>query len=227
MKNYALAVTRVRTLALVLAAGSFATLTLPAEPRIGVHYQLNGSALEARGLGQGTLTGFGADPFVSGQVGPKALRFSSLGQSVALPSFYTGSDYPAVSVSAWINTSVGTDQVIASYDRDQFWRLGIDGASAGPGQVGFAVQTNDGVKDLASVSTVNDGQWHHVLAVFDGNAEKMEIFIDGVSDSSAAVPGAKTFGTGVKRYGYLGVGSKAAAMGGPTGPKNYFQGDLD
>lgn len=206
----------------------FGLLTsVSAEPQIGVHYQLNGSSLEARGLGKGTMIGFGMDPFIAGHVGPKALRFSSLGQAVALPSHYKKSGHGAVSVSAWVNTVHGGDQVIVSYDRNQFWQLGIDGESAGPGQIGFGVRTNAGVQDIASVSTIDDGAWHHVLAVFDGSNERMEIFIDGVSDNSISVTGSTSFGTGTPRYGYLGVGSKASGFGGTTGSSSWFQGDLD
>ncbi|WP_338690650.1 DUF1800 family protein [Haloferula helveola] len=207
--------------------GVLATPAASADPRIGVHYQLNGSSLEARGLGKGTLQGFGADPFVPGRIGSKALRFSSVGQAVALPSFYSNGGHRDVSVSVWVKTVVGTDQVIVSYDTDKFWQLGIDGPVAGPGQIGFSVQTNAGLRELASTTPVNDGLWHHVLAVFNGYGESMQIFIDGTLDADLAVPGSTSFGTGEKRFGYLGVGSKAPELGGETGPHQWFRGDLD
>jgi len=200
---------------------------LRAAPTIGNHYQLNGSALEAQGFGKGSLQGFGSEPFIPGQVGPKALRFGNPGQSVALPSFYIGSALPAVSVSVWINSVHGDDQVIASFDRSQFWELSINGAAAGPGQIGFEVRTNEGVQQIASTSTINDGSWHHILAVFNGRSETMEIFIDGVSDHAVSVAGSTRYGTGVRRFGYLGVASQAEEEGGAIKHGSWFQGDLD
>lgn len=210
----------------ILATSGFSGL-LGAAPVIGNHYQLNGSALEAQGLGKGSLKGFSADPFVAGHVGPKALRFNNPGQTVALPSFYSGSNYPAVSVSAWVSTIQGAQQVIVSYDRDEYWQLGINEAGAGPGQVGFEVQTNNGARQIASVTNVDDGSWHHVLAVFNGRTETMEIFIDGVSDQSVPVAGSTHYGGGVQRFGYLGAGSKAQGQAGAIENGSWFQGDLD
>ena len=65
---------------------------------LGLHYQLNGSAIEARGLGEGTLRGFPQAPFTAGKVGPKALACSA-GQYVALPSFYRGNQFSQLGVS--------------------------------------------------------------------------------------------------------------------------------
>ncbi|MEP4078335.1 DUF1800 family protein [Haloferula sp.] len=210
---------------ILVCAGLMAPLS--ADPVPSVHYQLNGSSLEANGMGKGSLKGFGADPFISGHVGPKALRFVQEGQSVALPSFYKGSSYKAVSVSAWINTLNSGSQSIVSYDRGSYWHLGIGDANSGPGKLGFSVRTNNGVHDIASLSNVDDGSWHHVLAVFDGRNERMEIFIDGVSDNSVSLPGSTSYGSGATRFGYLGVGSKATKLGGAFGPNSWFLGDLD
>lgn len=200
---------------------------LCADPVIGVHYQLNGSSLEANGMGKGILKGFSADPFIPGYVGPKALRFAQEGQSVALPSFYNKAGNQSVSVSAWINTVNAGDQTIVSYDWENYWHLGSGGATSGAGKLGFAVRTNNGVHELASLSNIDDGSWHHVLAVFDGRNERMEIFIDGVSDNSVSLPGSTNYGSGVTRFGYLGVGSKASELGGSIGPNTWFRGDLD
>lgn len=43
--------------------------------------------------------------------------------------------------------------------------------------------------DLAGVKKVNDGQWHHVAAVYDDVKKTKSLYMDGVLDASTAVTG--------------------------------------
>ena len=72
-----------------------------------------------------------------------------------------------VTVSAWIRTSASGDQFIVSYDRDNYWRLEINGYGGGAGQVSWCVMTSSGQVDYGSNTRVDDGVWHHVCGVFD------------------------------------------------------------
>ncbi|MFP6859597.1 MAG: DUF1800 family protein [Roseibacillus sp.] len=193
---------------------------------LGLHYQLNGSAIEARGLGEGMLRGFPQAPFTAGKVGPKALACSA-GQYVALPSFYRGNQFSKLGVSVWINTAQGADQVLLSYDRQEYWELGINGDFAGEGQVSFGINTNDGVKNLASATRVDDGLWHNVVATFNGSTGTLQLYLDGVLDSESTSPAATRFGSGKKRFGFIGVSSNADVLDGPHGTNAWYLGALD
>ncbi len=154
-----------------------------------------------------------------------ALNFDGFDDYVAIQNlYYDGSGYAEVSVTAWIRTTDGNDQIIASYDRNEYWRLEINGSGGGPGQVGWDVRTSTGQVDYGSTTRVDDGEWHHVAAVFDNGT--LTIYIDGNPEPSAS--GGSTFGRGVNtRYGFLGVGSEATTFDGSRGPNNYFNGDMD
>ncbi|MCH8218516.1 MAG: LamG domain-containing protein, partial [Planctomycetes bacterium] len=116
------------------------------------------------------------------------------------------------------------DQIIASFDRSDYWRLEINLSGAGPGQVGWDVMTDAGQLDSGSSSRVDDGEWHLVAGVFDNGTST--IFIDGYHE--APVTGGSTIGTGNPRYGFVGAGSEATTFNGAlNGNPNFFTGDLD
>ncbi|MHC4642643.1 MAG: LamG-like jellyroll fold domain-containing protein, partial [Planctomycetota bacterium] len=152
------------------------------------------------------------------------LGFDGTDDYIAIQNLsYTGTGYPEATVCAWINTTVGGDQMIASYDRNQFWRLEINGSGAGTGQVGWDVMTDTGQVDYGSITRVDDGQWHHVAGVFDNGT--MTIYIDGKAEPSTT--GGATFGSSATRYGFIGVGSEASGFDGNKGPTSYFNGYMD
>ncbi len=162
--------------------------------------------------------------WVTGQI-DGALDFDGNNDYVAIQNlYYDVSGYAEVSVTAWIRTSNGGNQIIASYDRNEYWRLEIKGSGAGTGRVGWDVRTSTGQVDYGSITRVDDGMWHHVAGVFDNGT--LTIYIDGEPEPSAS--GGSTFGRGVNtRYGFLGVGSEATTFNGNKGPTNYFNGDMD
>jgi len=141
---------------------------------------------------------------------------------------YNSTGHTAVTVCTWIRTRNPNDQIIASFDRNEYWRLGINAEAAGDGQVQWCLMTLvDGTEvqvDYGSTTRVDDGQWHHVAGVFDNGT--LTIFIDGSAETPDS-SGGVTFGTGEVRYGFLGVGSEATEFNLNTGPENYFDGDLD
>ena len=137
---------------------------------------------------------------------------------------YEGTNYSTLTFETWIKTSKPGNQIIASFDRSEYWILEINGeGGAGNGKIGFDILTSTGQVDMGGNTNIADGKWHHIAAVFDNG--NFTIYVDGIVDGTAT--GGTTFGTGHLRYGFLGVGSEASAYNCTTGPNNYFLGELD
>ena len=155
-----------------------------------------------------------------GYDGSGCLVFGPTGDYVAIQDLhYQGNDYAQVSVCAWIRTDSEADQYIVSFDRNEYWRLEINGSGGGPGQVGWDVMTDTSLVDYGSDTRVDDGQWHHVVGVFDNGT--LTIYIDGSAEPSAT--GGPTFGTGNTRFGFLGANSEATVFDGSRGGGNPVQ----
>ena len=159
-----------------------------------------------------------------GPDGSGSLVFGPTGDYVAIEDLhYAGTSFTQVSVSAWIRTASEADQYIISFDRNEYYRLEINGSGAGPGQVGWDVMTvTDGTEqqlDYGSVTRVDDDQWHHVVGVFDNGTAT--IYIDGTAEPSAT--GGPIFGTGETRFGFLGANSEATEFDGARGGGNPIQ----
>ena len=198
------------------------TPTQPSDEGLVAHYAFDGDASDSTGQSPGTL--FGLTSFVPGVIG-QALRLDGINSYVAIDGLlYDSSGFSGVTVTAWIRTDIEDDQIIASFDRSDYWRLEINLSGAGPGQIGWDVMTDTGQLDSGSSSRVDDGEWHHVAGVFDNGTST--IFIDGYHE--APVHGGSTIGTGNTRYGFVGVGSEAVAFdGAKNGNPNFFVGDVD
>ncbi|MHC4117739.1 MAG: LamG-like jellyroll fold domain-containing protein [Planctomycetota bacterium] len=130
---------------------------------------------------------------------------------------YDSADIPEVTVCAWISTRSPAAQYIASFDRDNYWRLEVNGTGAGDGQIGWDVMTSSGQVDLSSLTRIDDGRWHHVCGVFDNG--RMTIYIDGRAEPS--VTGGTTFGSGNPRPGIIGGNSEAGGYNGGN-PVDYL-----
>ena len=172
----------------------------------------------------GTLMNMSGDEWIGGAVGG-ALNFNGNNNYIAIHNLhYDGSGYEEVSVTAWIRTDNSDNQIIVSFDYNEYWRLEINGNGAGPGQVGWDVYTGTGQVDYGSTTRVDDGAWHHVAGVFDNGT--LTIYIDGNPETPTS--GGGTFGSGAKtRYGFIGVGSEATSFDGNKNPTDYFDGDMD
>lgn len=153
-----------------------------------------------------------------------ALLFDGNNDFAAIQNmYYEGSSYEELTVETWIKTNNAGDQMIASFDRSEYWRVEINGNGAGNGQIGFDLLTSSGIIDFGSTTRVDDGEWHHVACVFDNGT--LNIYIDGILD--ATTTSGSTYGSGMTRYGFLGTGSEANTYNGARGPNSYFDGELD
>lgn len=192
-------------------------------------YDMEGDADDRSPSGfDGVMRNFPASPFTTeAVVENEALQLDGVDDYVAITDFvYNANDLPAVAVSCWIKTSDSAPQVIASFDRDEYWRLSITGSGITPGHLGWHVMTATGQQDFESTRRLDDGTWHHVVAVFDGAAQEMRLYVDGALDATRPGVGS-VFGTGTPRYGFLGVGSEATGFDGTRSPEEYFNGTMD
>ena len=157
--------------------------------------------------------------------GGEALEFTDVSQYGAIKDLmYETTGIPEVSVFAWIRTANSGDQYILSYDRNEYYRLEINGSGGGPGQVGWDVFTDAGQSDYGSDKRVDDDEWHHVAGVFDNGVST--IYIDGVPEPSSTT--GTTMGTGTRRFGLIAANSEATTFDGSNsgGPPISFLDDL-
>jgi len=157
-------------------------------------------------------------------------------------SFLGNAALPQVTASAWFKTShtgppTGSVQqnnwAILDFDRSEYFDLYVRDTD---GAIGFS--TNHGgpganVHDMVGNTTgLNDGAWHHVVAVYDGTHK--HIYVDGAPDGSTVAPpphGGNPLGSTAPRFGLMGDGSEATSFN--TGPTNdgrnqlYYDGRID
>lgn len=93
-------------------------------------------------------------------------------------------DFNQMSMAAWVKVDAFTQNWQAIITKgDTAWQLQRYGSSD---KVAFSTNGLSNV-DLASAASINDGEWHHVAAVYDGL--KKYIYIDGRLDASVDVTG--------------------------------------
>ncbi len=208
---------------------SFTTLpaiALAADPNLIAWWTfdegMGDTALDWSGHGNHGIL-FGPTWTIPGVLGDAAVNFTGSARVAIQNLTYASTDNEEVTVSLWIRTPVWNSQYIASFDRDQYWRVGININGVGPGLVGWHVMTSNGQVDLSSTTRVDNGAWHHVCGVFDNG--RMTVYIDGQAEGS--VTSGTTFGTGNTRFGILGVNNNATEFNGATGIGSPLAGDLD
>ena len=136
--------------------------------------------------------------------------------------FDMGSDN--FTVGLWFKTS--TDYSGA------YGRLFIYGESGGAGDKSYSLAITNGNlgliwidddtagKSVSSTSTLNDGSWHFMVGVRDGN--NLRLYIDGAADANSP--------TDITGYGDLdsaGDGIQIGADNVAGSPSNYFTGQID
>jgi hypothetical protein len=148
-------------------------------------WSAEGNANDVAGTNNGTLVG-GAS-FAAGEVG-QAFSFDgssgyvSIPDSPSLDSFTT-----SITIELWLKVN----QLTANSEwkgivtkGDSSWRLqGTTWAKS----VTFSLTGVNPNMDLMGSRNVNDGQWHHVAAVYDGT--NMFLYVDGTLDVSQPATG--------------------------------------
>ncbi len=147
-------------------------------------WQAEGNASDSVGANNGTLNGSAG--FAAGEVG-QAFSFNGTNSYVSIPdSPSLDSLSNAITIEAWMKS--------ASLGNNPDWR-GLVTKGNESWRLMASVFTNtvyvalNGVTpvDLYGSRNVNDGQWHHVAATYDGS--KITLYVDGTPDTSVAATG--------------------------------------
>ena len=128
-----------------------------------------------------------------------------------------------ITLIAWIKTDVRG--MIASWDRSEFFRFAVgDDVGGNNGTTFVAFDNCCPIHDWFGKTDVADDKWHHLVATFDGKEKR--IYVDGELDEKIAAP-TKVIGAGQPRFGFIGIGSEAAAFDAGVGPNWAFNGLMD
>ena len=194
-----------------------------------IYYSFNEDTLkgddviDASGNGNDGLIKGNRIEAVDGKVG-EGLEFPGAGTDyIAVREHHYEDPIEELSLVAWVKA--GQRGMIASWDRSEFFRFAVgDDVGGNAGTTFVAFDTCCAVFDWFGKTDVADNEWHHLVATFDGDEHR--IYVDGELDEKADSPH-KVIGAGQARYGFIGIGSEAAAFDGGTGPGWAFSGILD
>ena len=128
-----------------------------------------------------------------------------------------------ITLVAWVKAPARG--MIASWDRSEFFRFAVGDDVGGNAATTFVAFDNCcPIHDWFGKTDVADDKWHHLVAWFDGKEKR--IYVDGKLDEKIGAP-TKVIGAGLSRYGFIGIGSEAAAFDAATGPTWAYNGILD
>ncbi|MFC1858655.1 PKD domain-containing protein [Thermodesulfobacteriota bacterium] len=160
----------------------------------------------------------------------EALSFDGVDDYVAVDNWvYNASgQISAITVEAWVKTDSSDEVIIASWDRNEYWRLSVGNGVGAPQQrVYWATTGQDyGVDDLVGNIVVADGQWHFISVTYEAGTGAKRIYVDGNLDVETTAHGGLNLGTGNTRHGFIGVGSEADSFNGTLSPL-YYSGLMD
>lgn len=160
---------------------------------------------------------------VAGKVGGAMELPGDSAQYISVREHMYAEPFPALTLAVWSKT--GVRGMIASWDRSEFFRFAVgDDVGGNNGTTFVAFDHCCPIHDWYSKTDVADDQWHHLVAVFDGQEKR--IYVDGKLDESIESP-TEVIGAGAARFGFIGIGSEAAAFDGNVGPTWAFNGLLD
>ncbi len=212
-----------------------ADASIVVSPPVTIYHFDDGSgnfAADSAGSNTGVLVGATKPQWVAGQVGSGALSFSGNGA-------YNQTNQSAVQVSSNLVTPLGGTSTFSVWV--QTTQIGNNNhqqapAITGVDQLGTTGDINWGTLDatgrigiyvgdaggIYSTNPINDGQWHNVTMTRDATTGAVQLYVDGVLNSSSS------FDTGYKAaqfylIGALTIRSSAGNVIGAT----YFNGQLD
>lgn len=180
--------------------------------------------------------GMKSKDLIDGKIG-KAIDFDGKDDYFAIDQkkYSKKGEIETMTVSGWLNTTYNNNNwqknwSILDFDRSEYFNLFIhgDGRAAFCTRGSGIVKANTtGIDDFyaGNKGQLNDGNWHHIVGVYDGTNKYL--YIDGVlaAAKNNAHQGAK-LGTGRTRYGFIGDGSEATTVNGKRN-NMYYDGQLD
>jgi hypothetical protein len=189
------------------------------------HWQADGNMLDLNGANG---TAVGTVNYVPGVLGSGAFNFTG-NSYVNAGTAGSISGTGEFAVSAWIRTTgTGGMTIIEQRDNDitgqYILKIGTNHNSGQsvPGKVYFLVAGNEGLGEMYSSTSVNDGKWHHVVGERSGTA--IRIYIDGQLDATASTGGVVTMNANGLISTTIGADIRNIIFG--VGA-NYFVGAID
>lgn len=117
-------------------------------------------------------------------IGAVAAEFDGNNDYVSVPNESIYDVTGPMTVAAWIKVDqFDTDWQAIVTKGDGSWRLQRDGSTNLLAFAGTGLSTTK----VVSNSSVNDGQWHHVVGLYDGSS--LKIYLDGQLDNSVSASG--------------------------------------
>jgi len=106
-----------------------------------------------------------------------------------------------ITFETWINTNT-QNGVISSFKNENYWELSVN-----EGFVKWFTNGSDGSNEISSVSTVSDGNWHHLAVTYDNSNGLCSIYVDGTPEKQLSCHDATTsLGDGSKPNITIGTG---------------------
>ena len=183
------------------------------------HWGLDGNAGDSIGSNHGTLVG---DPqWVAGYFNG-ALYFDGDGDAVDLGNADVFNFTGSFSISVWANIEAWNqgnwnNVLVGKGGEGASWQLRKHGTSD---FLTFTIRGTTGGPDPQGTIAPTHGEWHHIVAIYDADAETRTVYIDNVLDVQITSGGEHT--PDDNRV-YIG----ARSLGGDAGPTSFFQGTID
>jgi uncharacterized repeat protein (TIGR03806 family) len=178
-------------------------------------YKFEGNAQDSSGQGNHGTAG-GGFSYVAGTVGASAINFNGTDGYVQIPRSVSN-DF---TLALWVKTTT-------TGGGSQWWagKGLLDGEMAGSqsdfgmslvgAKAAFGVGNPD--TTIASTTSINDGNWHHVAATRDSLSGEVRLYIDGLLENSLV-----TAATGTRAPTDLRIGSIRSGV-----PAGFLAGSVD
>lgn len=157
-----------------------------------------------------------------------ALGFDGVNDYIAIQNMHysTAGEIGEITVCAWVKSDSTKRQIIASFDRSEYWRLALVDDSAADKTAWDTTSSSGKTNDLGTPNLYTNGKFHFICGWFKaGGSPDKKIYVDGEVVASATAHNGEGLGRGVyTRYGFIGVGSEASKYNGAKGPLLYFKG---
>lgn len=167
--------------------------------------------------------------FVAHGLGQRpVLRFDGLDDRLALETLSFNAAQDGITVYAVVRSDSNAAQTVISFDDAHYWELTLSqGDANAPRAQWRTADTAAALHTLPSSLRLSDSRWHVLGGWFQaGTDPDKRLLVDGVSHAQATAHGGNALGTGATRFGFLGIGSQAAAFDGDVEAAGFLAGEL-
>jgi prepilin-type N-terminal cleavage/methylation domain-containing protein len=162
--------------------------------------------------------------------GSSALLFDGTDDYFSITNlFYNSRSIAGMTISSTFQTLSNQQQMVVSYDRNEFWRLSIRDDGGNETQIAFdTISSTGGQDDMSPAQEIDaDGNTRLLTGWFSRQETPSKtIRLDGQEIQTRTPHGTNFVGRNTTRYGTIGTGSEADSEEGTTGPDLYLHGYL-